>query len=73
MRKVVSVELKEKSKPELDVEILRSALVDLIGAETREQLLKMKAEILLPPKPEPGWVEQMNAINALLSTQKEVK
>lgn len=47
---------------------LRKALVDLVGASTKEELVQMELAIRAMPMPEQDKVAALNAIHALLET-----
>lgn len=55
-------------KLESDNAKLRSALVGLVGADTKEELEGMEGAIRLLPMPERDRAQTLNAIHALLDT-----
>lgn len=50
------------------IQMLRSALVGLVGADTVEELNAMKSAMRVVPAPEADKVVTINAIHALLAT-----
>ena len=53
---------------EENIQKLRKALIDLIGAETPDELKAMEATIRLAPAPDMDKTACINAIHALLET-----
>ena len=52
----------------MDIELLRSALVGLIGASTERELREMEAAVQVIPDPDGNATVALNAIHALLAT-----
>ncbi len=70
-----TIELPEKhplriraEKAERDREVLRTALVGLVGASTQDELEAMEAVIRLTPQPAQDKAVAIDAIHALIAT-----
>lgn len=55
-------------KAEADVALLRSALVGMLGVDTKHDLEQMEAMVRMQPAPEADKAVAINAIHALLAT-----
>lgn len=60
-------------KAEADIALLRSALVGLIGADSKQELLAMEATMRILPAPYADKAVGINAIHALLATMPPKK
>ncbi len=58
-------------KAEAEIDMLRVALIGLIGAETETELRQMEAAMRLLPAPEGDKAVAINAIHALLATMPQ--
>jgi hypothetical protein len=58
-------------KAEKNIELLRNALIGLVGADTKEELEQMESFTRIAPVPEKDKTSAINAIHALLDTMPE--
>lgn len=56
-----------------DIDLLRSALIGLVGADTEEELHQMEIAIRMLPASDADKAVTINAIHALLATMRRVK